>query len=88
MGVAPGLMRAMAADAKRRRRMVDADEEGRLPLGSPSPVDMMTRDFRVRPGHGVASDQHGACGGPVHAGGGVGGASHRRAGHRRGCAVA
>ena len=49
MGVAPGLMRAMAADAKRRRRMVDADEEGRLPLGSPSPVDMMTRDFRVRP---------------------------------------
>ena len=49
MGVAPGLMRAMAADAKRRRRMVDADEEGHLPLGSPSPVDMMTRDFRVRP---------------------------------------
>ena len=37
MGVAPGLMRAMAADAKRRRRMVDADEEGHLPSARPPP---------------------------------------------------
>lgn len=35
MGVAPGLMRAMAADAKRRRRMVDADEEGVCPSVRP-----------------------------------------------------
>lgn len=64
MGVAPGLMRAMAADAKRRRRMVDADEEGRLPLGSPSPVDMMTRDFRVRPvtaWHQTSTGRAGSC---------------------------
>ncbi len=37
MGVAPGLMRAVAADAKRRRRMVDADEEGRLPSSARPP---------------------------------------------------
>ncbi|KFI91275.1 ATP-binding protein [Bifidobacterium saguini DSM 23967] len=47
--VVPGLLRRMASESKRRRRELATDVDGRLPLASVSPLDLLTRDMSLRP---------------------------------------
>ncbi|WP_258186098.1 ATP-binding protein [Bifidobacterium sp. UTBIF-68] len=46
---ASAVLRDVADRERRRRRDVAADEEGRLPVASASPIDMLTREFSIRP---------------------------------------
>ena len=47
--VLSGMVSRQASRQKRVRRERLRDEEGQLPLGSPAPIDILTRDFNTRP---------------------------------------